>query len=160
MANKKVGVRLQYEYPLYSLCKPSFLATPDVSRILGRKEGRGWGSGVHLVIFVGGVWFGSPNPDPFSDQSGIFRYPFSDMASKFRTRTIFSLGLCNPIYLFCKIHTLSDFQTKMVKIRTHFQIKNHTLWLGTYLYSSYRGIVPPPQSPRPCQTAIALTANL
>lgn len=76
----KVGVRLQYEYPL---CKTYVFAKPDLSRIL---EKGGWGGGrVHLVIFVGGVWFSSPNPDPFSDQSGIFRYHFSDMASKFRT---------------------------------------------------------------------------
>ena len=37
----------------------------------------------------------------------------------------------------------------MVKIYTVFRpkrLKNHTLWGGTYLYSLYRGVPPPPET--------------
>ena len=50
---------------------------------------------------------------------------------------------------FSKKHTCHTlFQTTMVETDTLFQTKtakkNHTLWRGTYLYSRYKGLPPPP----------------
>ena len=41
------------------------------------------------------------------------------------------------------------FQTKMGKMYTRFQAKNHTLWGGTYLYGLYKGVSPSPGDQTP-----------
>ena len=48
--------------------------------------GGGGGGEVLLGIFGRGVPFGSPNPDPISDQNIHFPHPFSDLAPKIHTR--------------------------------------------------------------------------
>ena len=53
---------------------------------------------------------------------------------------------------FSKKHTCHTlFQTTMVETDTLLQTKtakkHHTLWRGTYLYSRYKGLPPPPPQP-------------
>ena len=70
------------------------------------------GEGILLEVLARGVPPGSPNPEPISDQNIPFSHPFSDWPLK----------------------SILVFRPK--------QLKNHTLWGVTYLYSLYRGVGP------------------
>ena len=45
------------------------------------------------------------------------------------------------------IYTLRPQWSKSIPIFRPKRLKNHTLWGGTYLYSLYRGVLPPPPPP-------------
>ena len=58
----------------------------------------------------------------------------------------FGIGTINTfIHARSSLENHTRFQTKMVKVYTHFQTKraqNPTRWGGTYLYSLYKGVSP------------------
>ena len=59
------------------------------------------GGGEFLEILGGGVPPGSPNPDLISDQADHFPHPFSDLASKIHTPSLWYLNKkpTNPFWM-------------------------------------------------------------
>ena len=109
---------------------------------------------VPLGTLDAGVWLGSPNPDPISDQnmSVIFQYPFFQTWSLklkiaweqvlsglggesllIHIHTHFQIGFLESIpYPFCKIHNrLQRFSAKWLKSVPYVRLKrlkHHTPW--------------------------------